>query len=614
MPHPRSALAALALALPACGAAEAVTPLCTPGPAGDGTFTLALGDTCLRGVRLQVRSGGALRASTGDDTLGLDDGGAGALRIVAAAAPPVEAFVITVPGVAGEAILQQGYQSWGFSGAVRLPDAVPQNPDGAPQLGAARGDTLLETAGVSYGSAVIGAPGGPFLIAGGLSAEHATTGVTATRPAAGGAAEVTLVYGATREPLPIGADGRVASEPLYLATAADAEAGLDGLAAAMKAAQPATAVAPRRPPGGWYSWNELFTKVSADEVLAHVDVVASQLAPLGLPLVEIDDGWEQAWGDWTANDRFPGGMTVTGQAITAEGLVAGVWMAPFLVDVASHTGMTSDPALFLQDPGGGPFVHAPPGQARQFYVLDGTSAASMAIATDAIAALRAAGFRFFKLDFLYAGALPGGHSQPGATGNEALRSGLSRIREAMGPDAVLNACGAPVATVLGLADSLRVGADTAYEGVTLSWPLLTFAARNLSARAHLAPLVWPDADQAQVRAPYTDAEARAAATLAALAGPAYALGDDLTKLDPARLSLALDATVLDLAGGGPGRPVDPFEHPAADVLRIALLDDPDGAGLAPPPSAWTATGKSGKKYAVTFAWGAPRGVSITPAK
>jgi alpha-galactosidase len=604
--------------LPACGGGSGSTgtgnppAACTSGRAKDGTFTLAFPSRCVTGVTLRVRSGGSFRDATAADTLDVTDAGGGALHVVASAAPPVEAFEIVLPGVPGDTILQQGYQSWGYSGLAKIPATVPLGADGALALGAAEaGDPVQETAGVSYGSAVVGTKGGPVFVAGAVSAARATTGVAAKAGASGHDADVTLLYGALREPLPAGADGKVHSEALHLAFADSTADGLAPLTAAMGAAMPA-ARSPARPPGGWFSWNEHFAAVDEALVEANADVVASQLASHGMKLVEIDDGWERAWGDWQAGASFPSGMAAAASYVTGKGLVAGVWMAPFLVDVTSATATSADPELFVQAAGGGPLVHTPSGGTRQCYVLDGTSDASMAVAADAIKALYTAGFRYFKLDFLYAGALVGARSAAGATGNQALAAGLAKLRAAAGEDAIIDACGAPILPVLGWADALRVGSDTAIDGVDLKWPFVTSAARSVGARAYLFPLVWPDADQAQLRSPYTADEASAAAAVAALAGPAYALGDDLTTLDPARLALALDPALLDVAAAAqPGTPADAFDAPAPDVVPVTPVLDFSGATpSAPPPASFTAQGKSGARYTITFSWDAPHGVTI----
>jgi hypothetical protein len=611
-----------ALALACGGSSPAAETPCVAGLAKGGTYTLAFPSRCVTGVTLRVRSGGAFRPSAASDTLVATTGADGAIEVTASAPPPVEAFAITIPGVPGTTILQQGYQSWGYSGVAQIPASVPLAKDGAPSFAvAADGDPVNEVAGVSYGSAAIGgdtadggADGGVF-IAGAVSAAIATTGVAAVGAASGVGADVTILYGALRETLPVGADQLVHTEALHLALASDARTGLAALTTAMGAAMKTAPAPPARPPGGWFSWNEHFAAIDETLVKANADVVAAKLAPVGMPLVEIDDGWELAWGDWQANPSFPSGMGAIASYITGEGLTAGVWMAPFLVDVTSAHAASAAPSDFVLGVDGKPLVHQPAGLTRTFYVLDGTSAASMKVATDAIAALRTAGFRYFKLDYLYAGALLGGHASAGATANQALAAGLLKLRAAAGADAIIDACGAPIVPVLGFADALRVGTDTAISGVDLKWPFVTAAGRSLGTRGYLFPLVWPDADQAQLRAPYTPDEARAGATLAALAGPAYALGDDLTTLDPTRLALATDPALLDIASGAaPATPADPFAAPAPSLVPVSPVLDFSGANpAAPPPATFAATGKSGARYTVAFSWSEPHGVTVTKA-
>ena len=78
---------------------------------------------------------------------------------------------------------------------------------------------------------------------------------------------------------------------------------------------------------------------------------------------------------------------------------------------------------------------------------------------DVFAGLRADGFDYFKLDFVYAGAVAGRRHED-LTGVEAYRSGLALIRDAVGPDAYLLGCGAPILPSVGLVDAMRVGPDT----------------------------------------------------------------------------------------------------------------------------------------------------------
>ncbi|AUX46103.1 uncharacterized protein SOCE26_076080 [Sorangium cellulosum] len=600
------ALAAVALSAFGCsdGGGPELQEVCEPGP-------FALGGLCLRELSIRVRSDGAWRPAGPDETVEVVNT-KDMLRLeVSSTRGPIEAFALR--GVSdGEHMLQQGYQSWSFAGALRVPAAIPVDDGGAPIFQAPESGYLQdEVAGISYDSAVLRGPQGGYLVMGALSAERATTGIGMKRTEAG--VQIDIVYGALREPLPADAEGVIRSEPLVIFGARSANEGLARLAEEMKAALPEGTPEPQRPPGGWFSWNEHFTAIDEALVVDHLELAERELLPRGLPLIEIDDGWERAWGDWEANERFPGGMAALGEAITSKGLVAGIWMAPFLVELESETARTIDPSLLVRGEDGKPLIHVQPGTMRSFHVLDGTNPASMEHVTAVVKELATAGYRFFKLDFLYAGALPGARDKPGATGNEALRSGLSMLREAAGPGAIINACGAPILPVIGLADSLRIGQDTVFQGLPLSWPLVTYAARNTAARAFLAPLVWPDADQTQVRAPYTEDEARASAMAAALAGPAYSLGDDLTALDPGRLALALDPVVLDIAQGpAPALAEDLFASPAlapaAHPYVIVYLSNPGTS--APPPPVLSAVGQSGKHYSILFSWNPPRGVTV----
>ena len=50
------------------------------------------------------------------------------------------------------------------------------------------------------------------------------------------------------------------------------------------------------------------------------------------------------------------------------------------------------------------------------------------------------------------------------TGEEAYRSGLSLIREVVGPEVYVVGCGAPLLPSVGLVDAMRVSPDTFHEG------------------------------------------------------------------------------------------------------------------------------------------------------
>jgi hypothetical protein len=581
---------------------------CVTRANGDGSYTLALDGLCVEHVTTHHLDGGAWPAAGTE--LAWAPAESGGLLLTLSADAPAQALELAIPSLDVDQMFQQGYQSWGFSGTVEIPLMVALDDDGRPRMKAARtGSALDEVRGVSFHSALFrkGDRGRVLLVAA-LSAEHAVTGIAASHDL-GKPARLSVVVGPQREPLPPDpSDGRVRGELLYVATADTAEAALAMLSAELVRAHATDGFTPKRPPGGWFSWNFFFAAVDEAQVRGQLDAIQTQLLPAGLPLVEIDDGWELAWGDWRDNAKFPAGLPALATEIRARGLVAGVWLAPFLVDVTSQVAATTDPSLFVHNPDGTPLVHTSAGIAGSFYVLDGTNPASMAIATDQIRRLAAGGFTFFKLDFLYAGALAGQRARD-VTGVDALRAGLALIRQVVGPDAIINACGAPILPMLGLADSLRVGADTAYTGVAVGFAMVASAARSLAARTHLWPLIWPDADQAQLRSPLTDNEARVSAVSAALASAPYSLGDDLVGLDPTRLAIALDPVILDLAGAAaPATPDGVMVEPAGSIPLSPLLEN---GLLTPPPATFHATGKSGTTYTISVDWNGSRTVAIS---
>ena len=65
---------------------------------------------------------------------------------------------------------------------------------------------------------------------------------------------------------------------------------------------------------------------------------------------------------------------------------------------------------------------------------------------------------FFKVDFVYAAAIPGSRYQD-MSPIAAYRQGMQQLREAMG-DSYFLGCGAPIFPSVGLVDAMRVSPDT----------------------------------------------------------------------------------------------------------------------------------------------------------
>jgi alpha-galactosidase len=195
--------------------------------------------------------------------------------------------------------------------------------------------------------------------------------------------------------------------------------------------------------------------------------------------------------------------------IKATGRKAGLWLAPLLV-VPSSILYHEHPDWILRDESGKP-VSATFNWGEQLYALDTTHPAVLDWLSALMKQVRAWGYDYIKLDFLYAGALPG-KRHVDMPREAAYRQGLSVIRDALGEQAYLLTCGAPILPSLGLCDAMRIGPDVAAQwesyrdAVVLynpSTPSAKNAIRTSINRLWLSPLLHTDPDVAYFRSKET---------------------------------------------------------------------------------------------------------------
>ncbi len=352
------------------------------------------------------------------------------------------------------------------------------------------------------------------------------------------------------------------SEPLRIAAGRDVRAELASCLARL-----ARTWGP--PPRGWLSWYHNGIWVDAEAVLANSELLAAGVAgDLAPAVVQIDDGWQQAYGDWVPNTKFPD-LAGLCRELAGRNQTPGIWTAPFLVSAGSGLAGTAPDSWFLLNPAtGGRLVDPVHTVFGPMYVLDPRVLPVRRHLTQVFATLRAQGVRYFKIDFLYAGAY---------AGIEGLRRGLAAIRRGAGSDAYVLACGAPLLPVAGLADGCRIGPDTCTPWLDFASgePQPTFfgdevlnVIRNVAARSDLGPWFHTDPDVAVAGGTLTAARARQLITAVALCGGLYFLSDDLRALAPERLALIANPAFAAIAAGG----------------RAAPAWEPDGRDL--PASTW----------------------------
>jgi len=209
----------------------------------------------------------------------------------------------------------------------------------------------------------------------------------------------------------------------------------------------------RKAPTIWCSWYHYFTDVTEADMVENIDAIERLNLPVDV--VQLDDGYQAAHGDWlTLADRF-GSLEAIADRIKATGRRAGIWIAPFLVFPESDLARRHPDWLI-----GGPDdpVYAGHNWNRDLFALDSTHPEAMEWITEVVTTMCGWGYDFYKMDFVYAAAIPGRRHQD-MSPIAAYRLGMQQLREAMG-DSYFLGCGAPIFPSVGLVDAMRISPDT----------------------------------------------------------------------------------------------------------------------------------------------------------
>ena len=480
-------------------------------------------------------------------------------------------------------VLEHGHQSWSVVRRCAPTDVRPERLD-LPDW--AKGTHLSRPEGagrVVAGDQFLLTSGG---VAGFLDARHHLGTVEAD----GTGVAVRAMF----DGVPLAPGGERSLDPIWLA---DGEPGVRYSDFASLWGLTAGARMNARAPLGWCSWYQYFSAVTPDDVRANLAAIAGR----GFELVQIDDGYQRAIGDWLSTaDAWSEGLAGLAHEIQHAGLAAGIWTAPFLA-VADSDVLRAHPDWTS--------VHEPTGySSKAMYNAGNWGGWALALDTtrpDVLDHLRSTygalveqGFEYHKIDFCYAASLPARRFDPTKTRAESLRLGLEAVRQGIGDDAFLLGCGCPFGPAVGVVDAMRVSADVApVWAPDAHWPGLyetapaavnAIAASVLRAPLHRRLFI-NDPDCLLLRPTDTQLDAAQRSFLAAVitgAGAFTLVSDDLRRYTDAEWGL-LEAlrsvhddvdTLLDID--------DPFADPivvrsaAGTTLTVDWRDDAPGGPKA----------------------------------
>ena len=151
-------------------------------------------------------------------------------------------------------------------------------------------------------------------------------------------------------------------------------------------------------------------------------------------------------------------MRRTAERIAAAGFRPGIWLAPLIALPDSEIARTR-PDLLVHDEHGAPAV-AGHNWGSHYFALDTTSPEVADHLREIFERVTRWGFSYLKLDFMYAGAIPGVRSR-GTQRELVYRQAIEHIRSVVGDSTYLLGCGVPLIPSVGVFDGARVGPDVA---------------------------------------------------------------------------------------------------------------------------------------------------------
>ncbi len=546
----------------------------------------ALGDGLAITARVESAFGGAVvRAAVANR-------GADPVRLTCAIFEVSTGFAPSAPA----RFFKHGYQSWSESGGrevgasqkghprdealflIRLMhQSEPDRPPEFPEAATSELFTIVESRGAAE-----------RVLAGFIAGAGSLSTLTVSNPekiiARAILDDVTLAPGAHRE-----------LDPLFIAAADESAARMAARWAEVAGRwMKARVSAPFQ--RGWCSWYHYFDSITEDALRANLKSLEAMRSEFPLEVVQLDDGFQSALGDWdTTNAKFPGGLKQIAGEIRAAGFKAGIWTAPFLAARDSRL-MIDHPDWFIMHEETGEPVRA--GYNANWtksndafaYALDASNPAFLAHLRRLFAKLTGEfGYSYLKLDFLYATAAPGRRYDPALTRGESLRRGLVAIRAGAGDDAFILGCGCPIAQAVGLVDGMRIGPDispiwdSTVPGV--ADPSTVCALDAIVTRSFMHRRLWlndPDCLMLRARETLLSADERAAlaATIAA-SGGMLLISDDMSILDAEAGKLFRTAAQIaaEIDSNAAREPVLALDLMATGVVRGLIAETSEsGAG------------------------------------
>ena len=326
---------------------------------------------------------------------------------------------------------------------------------------------------------------------------------------------------------------------------------------------------------GYTSWYNYYQNINEEIILRDLQGLAR--AGKNANIFQIDDGYETKVGDWDMDTvKFPNGLAPIVDRIHEQGLMAGLWYAPFAAQFKANV-IKNHPDWLIRNKHGRPVIS---GIAwGGFYALDfEKEEVREYIKAFFDKVFNEWHFDMVKLDFLYAAAI---EPRNGKTRGQLMCEAMDFLRECCG-DKIILGCGVPLVPAFGVVDACRISCDVEntfkekfYVKVTNQEIISAkMAMVNSVYRRHLNGRIWandPDVfflrDDGMKKAGYTLQQKQLLAKVNHIFGDVLFVSDNVGAYDDVKMQILLDAyRKFD------GKVLS-AEHIAPEILKVVFEED-----------------------------------------
>ena len=204
---------------------------------------------------------------------------------------------------------------------------------------------------------------------------------------------------------------------------------------------------------GWGSWDYYYTSIDEAAVKENTDFIENdEFLSSKIKYIAIDDGWQQAKGDWQEGCRFRNGLKYTADYIRKKGFEAGIWTAPTQLNTMCGTVMRRN-SFLVKNSYGDPFIW------DGCYVLDPTHPDGEKFLRETFTYLKDCGFTFYKIDFIGNIIHCDRFYDSGCGHFDALKRLIEIVRDCVGSESHIMGCSLPYAYGGEEIDSRRTSLD-----------------------------------------------------------------------------------------------------------------------------------------------------------